>query len=283
MLLCGWQFVLSCWRIVLLCLGVNLFIAIIALGPLSNILSEALSETVLHDKLNSGFDYLIVSDIIRVYSSGISASLSMIVSLVIPFFLWSVFTSGGFMGVIIHNPTKNKVIEFWKGGAYYFFKYLRFILYCLLGLLIFGAITFSIVTIGGLSPFNLESEGPLITRFYLGIAFMIITYFFIDLFKELMKVHIAKSDTRWFHQETSTSARALLAKHNLIMALMHVFIFILISFVYHLLKKLIGHWLIPMIICTQLFLFLKITFRFSKLASFHFLNRVDTPLPKYKI
>ena len=271
----AWVCVKQHWRIILLCLIINLFIAFIGLGPLSNVFKSAIAETVHHDKLVSGFDFTLVSDIMREFSSGLSVSNSLLLSLIIPFFLWSIFCSGGFMALIQQYPTQAPSSDFWRGGAYYFFRYLRLSLGTFGVFILLGIIATSFFSMSGLSPFELSSEGPVIMRFWIAIIFMVFCYFLIDLLKELCKVYIAKTDSRWFTKEFRKACKNLFKKHNLIIAGLNAVVFIAITLLYFLLKKLIGSWLIPTVICAQIYLIFRIAFRFTKLASIDIVNRYD--------
>lgn len=269
----GWKSLLCNWRAILLSYLMTLFLAFIGMGPLSNILKKAVEGTVYQDKINLGFDYTLFSEILREFNTGVSISLILMLSLMVPMFLWSVFVSGGFMALIQQYPNKTPLTDFWRGGAYYFFRYLRLGIYLMacFGLVVFLCLT--LLNLGEISPFSLESEGPLITKFWLILCLLGFMGFLLGVFRDLAKINIAKLDEKLLLTANKSAFQEATQLGNLSLCFLNLFTLAIFGALYFFIKKLFSSYLWPVIILGQIFLLGRIAYKYARVASLYTYNR----------
>ncbi len=271
----GWNCLILNWRVLFLLHGLSFLMVFIALGPLSNLLKKVVEKTNYHEAIAGPFDYTLLMDIINNHGEALKLNLTLLLSFVIPFFLWLVFSSGGMMQLIKHYPRKVPLTEFWKGGAEYSFRFLRLGSYTLSALLILCAAGFVLFSAGGLSPFELESESILITKFWILLAAIGLGAFLISIFKEIAKAKIASNQDTLITKANLAAAAATFSTRAIGLGLVNLLVLIGCTLLYLLIKKLIGHWLIVAIIIGQVFLILRMALRFIMQASFYFQERAN--------
>ncbi len=270
----AWKALWSQWKVILLIYSLNLLIAFIAMGPLSKVVTDRLAKTVYHNSLAEGFDYTLVMDILNNYGLGVDVTLTLLLSMAIPAFLWIVFCSGGITKICMLYPYKTSLSSFWAGGAEYFFRYLRLGLYVLA---ILGGILFLLLLLMAdhLNALEMVSEGPAKSRFFLCVGLLLVAGFILNIFKELAKAKIAVHDKSLIAQPNSEAFLKTFTMRSIALGLCHFLVLGLVFGLYYLLRKLCCGYLIPLVLVGQLFLIYRIAHRFVKQASFCFLCASD--------
>jgi len=146
----GWKSLVSNWKVLLIMHGISFLMVFIAAGPLSNLIKTAVEKTSFHDDISGPFSYTLWRDILNNHGEAAQISFTLLLSFVVPYILWSAFCSGGIAQLIKLHPHKTSLSEFWKGGALYFFRYLRLGLYILLGIAALLFASFTLLAKGGL-------------------------------------------------------------------------------------------------------------------------------------
>ncbi len=267
--LAGWRSLRQNWKVLLLTYGINLLLAFVAIGPLSNLLAMSIGRTTLGEKLSSTFDYTLITDIIRHEGSAFNISLAAMGSFIILYLPWAVFYQGGYMTIIRSDKQRVELKEFWRGGAEYFFRYLRLTVYTLGFTLIVMSIL-SKLLVNRIQPFKLESEAPLMTQFWISIFIFLTITFFVGIFKELAKNLIAASDRKMISTANTLALKGTLKSRAIFLSLINLIVLIVIAALYFLLRKIIGSYLIPAIILGQLFLFYRLAYKYVRLASYYY-------------
>lgn len=268
----AWSSLASNWKVLPLIYAGNLLIAFIAMGPLSNVVKKAIEKTSYHDAFSQGFDYTLLMDILNNYGVGVNISLTLLVSMAIPVFLWTIFCAGGITGLIHDQPQSTSLSGFWLGGGKYFFRYLRLGLY-VLGILL--AVIFLLLALffsDDMHVFALDSEAPARSKFFLCLGLFGLIGFVVGIFKELAKAKIAHHESAIISLPNSMAFLTTLRLSSLMMGLLHFLVLLLVFGIYYLIRKLCGGYLIPAIIAGQLFLLYRIAHRYVKQASFFFLT-----------
>jgi len=242
-------------------------LAFVALGPLTNLLSASLSRNNLGSKLASDFDYTIITEIMRHHDVAFELSLALMASFLVLYLPWAVFCQGGFMAMIRQYPNKAPMTDFWRGGAYYFFRYLRLAVYiiALSGIILQ---VFQKFLLNGFSPFKLDSEGPMITKFWLLLIAFIGISILLHTIKTLSKNLIADED-HWNIGNANLKAIKLLSARTIALQFINILVILFFAGLYFLLRKLLGSYLIPAILLGQLFLLFRMASKYVGLASFH--------------
>jgi len=239
-------------------------------------LKKAVEGTVWQSKINQQFDYSILTDIIREFESSIQISLSLMFSFIIPMFIWKIFSSGGFLAAIQQYPNRAPYTDFWRGGAYYFIRFFRLSIYTSLACLSVLFLAYAFFKRGGLNPLFIESEGPLITKFWLCLIAITLLIFIFDHIKELAKVYIVYADMPIIFTSNTQAAKDAFKLANLKLALINLIVLMIIGFIYFIFRKFSNSaWLIG-IILSQAFLVFRIGHRFVKVASLEIHNRTSS-------
>ena len=264
----GWQSMRKNWKVLLLTYGMNLLLAFVAIGPLSNLLTYSIGQTTIGKKVSSTFDYTLITEIIRHEGSGFNISLAAIGSFIVLYLPWSVFYHGGYMSLIRQDSNRALLRDFWRGGATYFFRFFRLALYVLgLSLIILAILCKLMAT--NINPLKLESEGPIITQFWISIFLFLTVSFFISVFKELAKNLIAATDNPIITRTNIMAIKGTMKLKAIGLSLVNLVALLIAGLLYFLLRKLIGSNVIPAIIVGQLFLVFRLAYKYVRLASFY--------------
>jgi len=268
----AWRSMLANWKAILLAYGVNLFLVFLGMGPLSSVIKKAVAQTNLHDQIAGPFSYTLLMDLLNNHGEAIGVALTLLIALALPFLLWSVFCSGGYMQLIKEEALDNSFSVFWQGGSHYFFRYFRLALYLILAVSIVFLLAVFFVSYHGLNPLSLSSEGPLITKFRIAVVLLIIAIFFLTILKEIAKAKIANSASRQILSSNYAATKMLFRPKTILLGLTNAIVVLLAAALYFLLKKVMGSAMIPAVILGQLFLVFRISARFVKQASFSYLE-----------
>jgi len=264
----GWHLLLSNWKVILIVYGMNLLLAFVAMGPLSNALKKAFESSTLQEQFVSSFDYTLIMDFLHEYGTSVELSTAVMGYFAILYLLWSIFYTGGYLAVIRQRVHHNNSLNFWSGGAYYFFRFLRLTIYVLgiIGFVLF--ILSKIFSSGGTSPFVLDGEETLIAKGKFLLVIFLVVLFVIGIFKDFAKIKIAQADKFSIAQANMSATNRVFKLNTILLAFLNIVFLIFGLLLYLLLKKIMGGYLIPSLIIGQLFLLYRMAYKFVRLASF---------------
>jgi len=246
----------------------NLFLMLLAFGPMSNLFKNIFGNNLAIESFSNGFNYTTFMDMVNNHGEAFNIAVIQIIAFLIPYLLWSIFSSGGIVEVAKNYSLRSSLYIFWKGAASYFFRYSRLSIYVLIILGLVGFILIKIFLKDGLSPFAFYSENILITRFWWVLTIFIIIAFFVATFRDITKVIVAYNDEEMIiSQSLYTAFKRTFTIRYLLLSLLNVIILILVFGLYLFLKSILSNALIPLIIISQLFLVIRITYRIVRLGS----------------
>lgn len=267
----GWATLLSNKKVLLIIYGMNLLLAFVAMGPMSNLLGSVFGHNLLGAQLAEGFDYTIITEAIRHSDVGFSLSMNVLASFLILFIPWSVFYQGGMLALARQYPSDYRLLEFWRGGAYYFFRFLRLAVYAIVMMAVVSYLAYLIMKEGGFNPLNWESESGFIIKSRVLIILLLITYFSIATFRDIAKVSAAKNDPEFMLANNVAAFTAIGKSKILGLSFLNVVIALAAALLYAFLRKIVGGALLPALFLGQMYLIFRMMCTFVRLASFdHF-------------
>lgn len=270
---CGWLLAKRYYKAILIVYSINLLLALMAICPVSKVLNKAFSHSLLQNKLTEGFDYTLIMEVLRKYNIGIDVSLSILMSIIFIYLLWSIFYTGGFIGLMRNSYQSSaggkdsSMDTFWQSGSRYFFRCLRLTIY-VIAILCTCTGLIGYILFYGVSPFTMFSEGPIIVKFYLFLSICTLLLFLISIFKDLAKIYIVKEDTSSIYQTNRKAINKTVTKSSLKLGILNISLLLLACLIYFLAKTLLGNYIIPAFIVGQIFILYRITYKFVKLGSF---------------
>ena len=262
--------VLNKKKVVVLCYVISLIIAFIASGPLSNFLSLLLEQSYTLEELLMGFDYDVVMEIVNYNGISLRMSIGAILSGFILYILWSNFSAGGFLYLEKHKT--NTLSDFWKGGAYYFFRFIRLSIYQIIMLLISLALAYLYFSKDGLNVLEMDSEVFLIGRFYFLLVILSLIVFITTIFRDLARCHIASRDEAIIFRSNLKAFKSTWKVKPILLALLNVLVLGIVLFIYQISKSAFNPYAGFLLIFTQVYLLLRIYFRAVRTLSFSHLK-----------
>lgn len=266
---------LKVWQILLMIFIVNGFIGYIFIVPIKTMLSNSLGNSQFMDRLNDGFDYTALTEILRESSNGLSSLPSLFVGLALLYFVWNIFTAAGLLGIV--SPiTKNGLWpKFFHAGSTYFFKVLLITVLTVVLLLI--AIVFMLIIFQalGINLLHMDSEMGLIRNIKIALVFLLIWRFFLGIFRDACKLYILNNT-----QQTSMirgSWNHLFSLRNITLAFINVFFLIFVLVALFMLRSSFGELVVFVTIGIfgQLLVLARVLYRFVRINSFYRIN--NTP------
>ena len=265
----GFRWAKSQPRIIGIVYLMSLLVAFFSLGPLSNIVSDAISTTDYSNGFQEGFSHTLFTEIMREYGSGINVSILFFASMLVPYFLWSVFRSAGIMGVIHESALGSQSRGFWANGMRYFWPFLKLALLMLLLLATLLFISFIIIQTGNLNPLEMVSESGLIIRIYIALFFIMVIGLLLSTFREVMKALIVLSNHNSIVKHSSIALSQTMKFKTINLTLLYAGALLFISFIYFLLKPYIVNYLLIVIILGQVYLIIRMGYQLAKSTSFY--------------
>jgi hypothetical protein len=113
------------WRIAL---GVYIFQACLAatLGiEVFQVLGASIGNSLQVNQLLSQYDHTVITDFLKVHGASITPLIGQMRWMVVAYILFSVFIHAGMMYAISCSDIQLEPFAFWKGGAKYFFSFLK--------------------------------------------------------------------------------------------------------------------------------------------------------------
>jgi len=264
-------------NVILVVYLINLLMAFLLVRPFKIFLNSSIADRPLANKLSEGFDYGIVGDLIRENDNVISVLISSTGGMVLLYVIWVLFYTGGLMA-IIKEGSEAKLESFWRGGAKYFFRLLLLLLLLMILTAGFLFVCYKLLMHVGVNPFDLVSEEPVIKRLQLISALTAIFFFLISIFRDLMKVSFINASSSNFMSKLLSAMKNVFSLKHLGIALLHTFILGCIFIIFYFLKKLSANSAIILFLVSQVFLLLRIIYKYVRLSTFYHASEHEVEL-----
>ncbi len=235
----GLKALFSNWEMWLLVYGVNVFFALFVALPFNSFFKSSLGNSLAVNESLNRFDYTFISDFLNEYGLGFSQVLNQSYFVLALFLLLSVFLMGGIIDSLLGKRAEFSFKAFWTACHHHFWRLLRLTIYYFLfhiGLLL---IFVQIFSIGGLSPFELETDADVISRVQWVGGFYLFFVALIMMFQDYAKVKVVQTDERWI---TNSALAGIGFTFRHFFACMFLFIiqvlfFVFMTFVYITIRK----------------------------------------------
>jgi hypothetical protein len=107
---------------------------------------------------------------------------------------------GGILNILNNENDDYSIQKFWQGSAQYFWKLSRLTFYFLIiHFFVLGVFVFLFMK-NGISPFELESEMPIIRNFMIMVPIYLFLATIIFMIQDYAKIHILNNDSSWITQ-----------------------------------------------------------------------------------
>lgn len=167
----------SQWRIALVTYLFQLLLAVTLGIQVYQVLEASIGRSLELDKLLGNYDHTVIMDLLNVHGASISPLLGQLRWLVLTYIIFSIFINGGILYAVVKG--EKTWVTFWKGGALFFFRFMKLgIFFLTLFLLLSAALWVPFAGFFFQSPEYLSSEK--ISVWLLVIA--LVLYLFILLF-----------------------------------------------------------------------------------------------------
>ncbi|NNK89392.1 MAG: hypothetical protein HKO89_02180 [Saprospiraceae bacterium] len=272
----GWLCFLYNWRFILFIFIVNLVLAYIAVGPLSMAMEDAFGNNGQLEQLIGSFDYVIVSDFLRLYRLNVTTVMKHIIPLSVVYLIFYCFIYGGLTDVAVNGLKRLNFSRIFGSCARYFWKmiWLAILVFVIFGIVFF--LLFRFFAIEGFNPFELETETGILNRFWISLVFLSIASFLLTTFRDFSKISIVQEDKHQFVPAIKTGFHSALKPMNLMLSFLNVLVLVIALILYHVFKIRIGEFNIAVIIIGQLLVFFRIAYKLIRLASFNAIQSANT-------
>lgn len=224
------------WGLVYL---LNLLFGLIVALPFNALFKSGVAYSMSPAESLKRFDYSFIMDFLNQNGFAFSSLLNSSYFVLIPFFLLNVFLMGGITGSFVKHKEQFSFRHFWQEGGLYFWRMLRLTFYFMLIHGFVALIFFKIFSLGGLSPFEIESDSVLISRFHWLAFFYGLFLVIIFLIHDYVKVRLVKEDRSIFTQ-SFLNVFPFIGKYFLKvfpLFLIHVLLFAVLTGAYVLIRK----------------------------------------------
>lgn len=266
------QFVLKNKSIIIFLYATNLLLALMSMGPLHSYIESVLGKSLAIEEMNQMFDYNLIMDIFNSYKIGIYPSVSAILTFLIIYIFWSVFSSAGILG--LRQTNQNSVSAFFAGAIKYFFRFLRIGIYVLIAYAICLVVAYFYFTKDSIHVLKIESEDFLIQRFWIILILLGIIGFFIGLFRDVAKANIVKTNERLIFESNLKSLKNVFKINYISLGLMHILILAIVLIVFFNIRNITCPNIIVYFAVGQIFIIVKIFLRVVRWVSFY---EIDEP------
>lgn len=141
------------WKIATIVYVIQLCLALTLGMQVFHVLEASIGKSLEINKLIIGYDHTVLTDFLKVHGASITPLIGQLRWLILVYLLFAVFIDGGLLyGVAVPQPAQSHT--FWKGGATYFFPFLKIGLLLLVPLLLWTLIIWM--------PFGLCLEASLL-------------------------------------------------------------------------------------------------------------------------
>lgn len=123
------------WKIAAIVYVIQLCLALTLGMQVFHVLEASIGKSLEINKLIVGYDHTVLTDFLKVHGASITPLIGQLRWLILVYLLFAVFINGGLLyGVATPQPVQGHT--FWKGGATYFFPFLKIGLLLLVPLLL---------------------------------------------------------------------------------------------------------------------------------------------------
>lgn len=186
----GWKKVWVDKKMWVLLYLLNFVFALLAAIPFSGFLSKSVGNTLANTKMLEGFDYAFLTDFMREYGGGFSVILNLSFGIVLLYFIFTIFWMGGILMVLKEDSPTFSFRKFWQGSSLYFWKLTRLTFYfALIQLAVLSVFAFIFLR-NGISPFEMESEAPIIRSLMILIPIYLLVVTIILMIQDYVKIQI---------------------------------------------------------------------------------------------
>ncbi len=279
----GWEALMKHLRMWGLLYVVNLLLAFTAVLPFSGLLGETVAQSLGLERSLDGFDFGLLGDFMNNYGQPFSVVLDQAKGGVLLFFLASLFLMGGVLQSLVHSTRIFAYYDFWKGCGQYFWRLVRLTLY----FFIFQSILFLCcfflfqMIAGSLSPFELESEVPVIRAFWIVVPIWLSISTLLLLIQDCAKIRMVHKNEFWLVFVIRDSIRFVLSNfiRTYFLYLLYALTFLLLSFLYMKANRLFQAnstgTIIGMFLLGQLFILMRVGFKIAILGGLNFLYKTQ--------
>jgi hypothetical protein len=127
------------WRIATIVYAVQFCLALTLGMEVHNVLGASIGKSLEINKLLEGYDHTVFSDFLKIHGASLTPLIGQLRWLLCVWLFFSVFIDAGLL-YAASEPQQVKGRTFWKGGARYFFVFLKIDLLFLLMALIWSAL-----------------------------------------------------------------------------------------------------------------------------------------------
>ncbi len=250
----------------------NFLFALLIAYPFSRLLKSTVGKSLSVEHALSGFNYTLLNDFLQNYGLGLDAIRSQGLIVFLAFFLLLVFFNAGIVHVVQRYPGSYRFREFFSGGIEYFWRFFRLSLYFLLAYLFLAFVGFKIITLGGVSPFELENELGLISRSKIVLIVLAIVFVLLRMIQDVIKIMITKSREPIIFKPIF-SGFSFFKRHflsSLVLAVLHLILSVVFIGAYILAQKSFGNGggiFFLVFFMGQLFALVRIALRIWRLSS----------------
>lgn len=270
--------VLQTWqykRIVVLLYLMTFVLAAFIAYPLKSLLEAKAGHSMMVGDLIKGFDYTFLNDFNNAYGVGFLPIIDQSVIILIIFILLFVFLVGGIVETFLKEAKGYDGAIFWGQSAFYFWRILRLTFYFLLIhaliLIIFGFIFY--ISVGSLSPFELESEATIAFALKLIAPVYILIAVFFFMLQDYTKIILIQTEKKWVFQAFGKAFQFIrqnfMATYGLY--LLNILVWLLIIGLNYWLSNLIefknGTAIFGSFLISQLFVFSRLSAKLINIAS----------------
>lgn len=177
----------------------NISLAFLAVLPFSGYLGKTIGQSLDLRRSLERFDFTLLGDFMNEYGQGFYALLDQTIGFVFLFFIASIFLMGGVLQSLIHSTRIFAYYDFWKGCGQYFWRLFRLTAYFFIfqGILLALCLLLFQLIAGSLSPFDLESEVPIIRAFWIVGPIWVILSSLILLIQDYSKIKMVEKNEFW--------------------------------------------------------------------------------------
>ena len=235
----GIKLLFSNWKLWLLVYGANVFFALFIAFPFNSFFKSSIGNSLAVNESLKRFDYTFISDFLNEYGIGFSQILKQSYFVLALFLLLSIFLMGGIVNAYLQKNATFNYKDFWAACHQNFWKLFRLTVYYFLMHLVLVAIFFSLFSIGGLSPFDLESDTVLISKIrWFGGAYVFFAALLM-MFQDYVKISVVKDGQRLIMNASMAGIRFVFKNFLscFLLFLIQVLFFGMMIFVYTTIRK----------------------------------------------
>jgi len=270
----GFHFAVTLKLISLTIYFILLIMAFVSAIPLINTLKDQISMSTEIHKLLADFDFTVYSDITRMFSDNISQLNAQIIWLVLVFFLFNIFFSGGILFLRENDNNKITLANFFKGCTKFFYRFSKLsILVMILHFIAIFIVGMIAITVVSGSSETADSESFYFYSVIISLGIYLLFFAFISLFSDSYKVVlVTKNDNKLFRYFPETFSFVIKNIHKLFpLFKLVIFIPVLSLIIYFILDNYIcmtgAFSVFAMFIFQQIFIWIRIFAKIWMLGS----------------